>query len=352
MTAGLVPIAASLALAAPAPAPATTAATEPLAEQVGRMIMTGYAGPYPDAGVLRRVRRGEVGGVILMGENVGPRTGAAVRALQAAARRAGRRLLVATDQEGGLVRRFPGAPSTSAAGMRSAAAARAQGRRAAATLRRSGVTTNLAPVADVRHAGSFIGSRSFSTSPAAVGQRACAFADGLERGGVHATMKHFPGLGYARRNTDEARVTITARRAALERDLRPYRACTTELVMVSNAVYRAYDRRNQAVLSRRVVEGLLRGELGYKGVVISDSLTVPAVAGPTTAVRAARAGVDMLLVIPQRDSARAYRQVLAAARRGDLSRARVAQAAARIAALAGARVSAPSTRASASRRTP
>jgi beta-N-acetylhexosaminidase len=330
----LIPIAASLALAAPAPA--TTAATEPLAKQVGRMIMTGYAGPYPDAATLYRVRRGEVGGVILMGENVGPRTGAAIRALQAEARRAGRRLLIATDQEGGLVKRFAGAPTTSAAGMRSAAAARVQGRRAAALLRRRGVTTNLAPVADVRHARSFIGSRSFSASPAAVAQRACGFTDGLHRGGVHATMKHFPGLGYARRNTDEARVTITRGRSALERDLQPYRRCTTELVMVSNAVYRAYDARNQAVLSRRIVEGLLRDELRYKGVVISDSLTVPAVAGPTTAVRATRAGVDMLLVIPQRDSARAYRQVLAAARRGEVSRARVRGAAERIAALAGA----------------
>lgn len=332
LTAELVPIAASVALVAPAPA--TSAATEPLAEQVGRMVMTGYAGAYPDASILRRVRRGEVGGVILMGENVGPRTGAAVRALQAQARRAGRRLLIATDQEGGLVQRFPGAPSTSAAGMRNAKAARAQGRRAAAVLRRSGVTTNLAPVADVRHAGSFIGSRSFSTSPAVVAQRACAFADGLRGGQVHATMKHFPGLGYARVNTDDARVTLTTPRTALERDLRAYRRCTTELVMVSNAVYRAYDRRNQAVLGRRIVQGLLRGELGYRGVVISDSLTVPSVAGPTTAVRAARAGVDMLLVIPQRDSGRAYAQVLAAVRRGELSRARVAEATARVAALA------------------
>ncbi|MGK2936189.1 MAG: glycoside hydrolase family 3 N-terminal domain-containing protein [Solirubrobacteraceae bacterium] len=306
---------------------------EPLAKQVGRMIMTGYTGSYPSQTVLGRVRRGEVGAIILMGENVGPRTNAAIGALQAAAEQAGRRLLIATDQEGGTVQRFPGAPTSSAAGMTSAQTARQQGKAAGQTLSAAGVNVDLAPVADVGHPGGFLGSRAFSSSPTQVAKRACAFVQGLKSAGVQATLKHFPGLGYATRNTDVSAATIDQGATALNRDLVPYRRCRPGLVMMSNAAYSAYDPGVPAVFSKQIVDGILRGQLGYTGVVISDSLTATSVTSPTTAVRAAQAGVDMLLYIPEQISSLAYRKVLAAARAGRLPRSQVRAAAARIEAL-------------------
>ena len=153
--------------------------------------------------------------------------------------------------------------------------------------------------------------------------------------GVLTTLKHFPGLGRTRSNTDLGAVTIGASAAALRADLEPYRRCGSRarLVMLSNATYPALDPARPAVLSRRVVTGLLRGELGFRGVTISDTLAAPGVASPTTAIRASRAGVDILLYVDEQTSARAYRNVLRAARAGSLSPAAVRAAAARIDAL-------------------
>lgn len=312
----------------------TTSAGSSLSRQVGQMIMTGYPGPYPSPQLLARIRKGQVGGVILMGENIGPNTRQAITDMQSAAQQAGRRLLVATDQEGGEVKRLASsAPSVSAAEMRSIGAARREGQRTASALLSLGINTDLAPVADVRHPGSFIGSRSFSNRPGAAAARACAFARGLQAAGAYATLKHFPGLGYAAKNTDVARVTISASAQQLQRDLSAYQRCPTDLVMMSNAVYAAYDPSAPAVFSSRIINDLLRGYLGYQGVVISDSLTATSVKSPSTAVRAVAAGVDMLLYIPADVSALAYRKVLAAVRRGEIPRQRVREASARIAAL-------------------
>lgn len=313
----------------------TAPGSEPLAREVGQMMITGYSGAYPSDQVLGRIRRGQVGGVIIMGENVGPRLASAVAAMQAAAEQAGRRLLIGVDQEGGDVKRLAGPPSASAAAMGSSAAARRQGRATGQMLRRYGITADFAPVADVGHAGTFLGSRAFAPTAAETAREACAFARGLQSAGVHATLKHFPGLGYAAENTDVAAATISQSTAALERDLLAYRRCPTPLVMVSNAVYTSLDPGTPAVFSRRIIGGLLRGKLGYQGVVISDSLTATSVASPTTAVRAAQAGVDLLLYIPPDVSALAYQKVLAAARNGQISRSRISDAARRVRELTG-----------------
>ena len=154
-----------------------------------------------------------------------------------------------------------------------AATAGPEGAATGRALRARRINTDLAPVADVNH-GSFLGSRSFGSDPGVVAQAACAFADGLQSAGVNATLKHFPGLGRTRSNTDLGAVTIGASAAALRADLEPYRRCGSRarLVMLSNATYPAFDPSRPAVLSRRVVTGLLRGELGFRGVTISDTL--------------------------------------------------------------------------------
>src|SRR4029079_718333 len=164
---------AAAALGAGAASPAAAGAAAPLETLVGERLVVGMQGTMPSAALLDRIRRGRVGGVILMGTNVrsAPQVRTLTASLRAAARGGGRRLLIMTDQEGGLVRRFRWAPPAAAAeklGMRTEGAIRRTGRSTATALERLGVYVDLAPVADVPGVpGSFIAAtdRGFSTNP-------------------------------------------------------------------------------------------------------------------------------------------------------------------------------------------
>ena len=205
---------------------ATAAAADPsLGALVGQKLMVAMSGTMPDAGLLGRVERGEVGGVILFGSNIV--SAAQVRALTTALRHAAATggqppPLIATDQEGGSVRRVPWAPPTLSPpqlGARgSASTARQQGAATGVALACAGIDTDLAPVADVpASSSSFLErqGRTWSSSASVTATLADAFTSGLEDGHVDPAMKHFPGLGFAARNTDDTAVTITASRAAL-----------------------------------------------------------------------------------------------------------------------------------------
>src|SRR5206468_227825 len=129
-----------------------------------------------------------------------------------------------------------------------------------------------------------------------------AFATGLETGGVVPVMKHFPGIGFATKNTDSSVVKIWASRTALAPGLLPYRkaiAHSIPMIMLSNATYPAYDPVHPAGWSPAIVGTLLRHDLGFGGVTITDSLDGTAFARGTStrhlAVLAARAGTDMIL---------------------------------------------------------
>jgi beta-N-acetylhexosaminidase len=333
-------------MAALASSAAPAAAPVPLARLVGQSVMTAFSGTSPDAALLDRIRAGEVGGVILFGSNIA--SPSAVRGLvarlQAAARAGGNPpLLVATDQEGGVVRRLPaGPPDLSETGLGrlgSATKARAEGEATAGYLRNLGIDVDLAPVLDTPGpAGSFLGSRVYSNDAALNSRLGAAFVDGLQHGRVAATAKHFPGLGLAAASTDTNHVYITSARSALDGGLAPFKAAVAQgvkLVMVSNAGYRAYDPTGvPAVLSHRIITGLLRTALGFHGVVISDALSAP---GPSSraaaAVTALNAGVDVLLYTSESDGAAAFTQLLQAARDGTLQHRTLEQADARIAAL-------------------
>ena len=305
-------------------------------------------GTTPTASLLARIRDGRVGGVILMGRNVrsAPQVRALTASLRAAARSGGRRILVFTDQEGGSVRRFRWAPPAAPAdelGRLGEAALRRRGRDTARALERLGVDVDLAPVADVPAVdGSFVGAqrRAFSTIPNRVGKDVTAFAAGLLDGGIAPTLKHFPGLGLAIESTDEAAVAIDAPASVLDDGLVPYRraiaAGVVPLVMLSNASYRAYSSM-PAVWSPQVLS-LLAGT-GFEGVTITDALEALAstrgVALDEAAFRAARAGVDLLLVVGSESStARVYDRLLADARAGGLPRVALERSAARIRELA------------------
>jgi beta-N-acetylhexosaminidase len=329
------------------PAGSSTAAT-PLATLVGARLVVGMEGTTPSPALLERIRRGRVGGVILMGANVrsAPQVRALTTSLRAAARRGGRGLLIMTDQEGGEVRRFRWAPPAASAevlGTRTEGAIRRTGRSTAKALERLGVDVDLAPVADVPGvAGSFIAAmdRGFSTNPTRAAKDVTAFAAGLLDGGVAPTLKHFPGLGLATTSTDDASVRIDAPAEALAPGLVPYRraiaAGVAPVVMVSNAAYTAYGDQ-VAAWSPRVLSTL--ANLGFSGVTITDALEPLARTHRVTlgqaAVRAARAGVDLLLCVGSEGSTdAAYDQLLAAARDGRLTRASLERSAARIGELA------------------
>ncbi len=323
----------------------TSAARLTLAHAVGQTLAGRYAGRTPSRDFVARVRRGELGAVILFADNTAGGVGATRRtvdALQAAARAGGNpRLLVMTDQEGGSVKRLPGAPDRAAAAMGSASVARAHGRAAGQVLRRAGVTFDLAPVADVPRArGSFLGTRAFASDPDVVADRACAFAAGLADAGVAAALKHFPGLGRARGNTDDGRITIRDGAAAIRGDWAPYRRCAARsrtAVMLSNATYPALLGPDApAVLSRAAyARELPRAGVPSTTMTISDDLDAGAIAGrDRPAHRALAAGLDLLLFArAEGSSARAFRGLLAEVRAGALRESRVRDAAAAVLAL-------------------
>jgi beta-N-acetylhexosaminidase len=311
-----------------------TTASPTLAQMVGQRMLVSFKGTTPDQALLTRIRAGQIGGVIVFGSNItdAAQLTALTRRLQAAARAGGRpRLLIATDQEGGLVRRLGWAPpkySAEQLGERTPAQIKAAGRRAGAALLAAGVNVDLAPVADVpRSTSNFIGAqqRAFSTSRFAVANDATAFAKGLEAGGVLPALKHFPGLGRAgATSTDDGLVTINATTTQIGRDLLPYRVALADsvhpVIMLSTAVYPAYSPK-AAAWSRAIGRRLLRTGLGFRGVTVTDSLTSAAAVRGTgsglLAVRCAKAGVDLLLVTGSEDGTQqAFEAVLKQARSG------------------------------------
>ena len=332
-------VAAAVAVAQSADAPAARAVAAAPAvttrELVGQRLMVAMRGTRPSSALLGRIRRGEIGGVILFGANItSPSQLRALTAeLQTAAHSAGRpALLIATDQEGGRVRRLPWAGPVKSAtelGESSPASIRQQGLLAGRALRAGGITVDLAPVADVAGPGSFMAAddRTFGASGAIVGPAVTSFTRGLAAAKVAATAKHFPGIGRATSNTDSSLVEIKASRGALDSDLAPFRAAIAAgvpMVMISNASYPALDSK-PAPWSPQI-QSLLRNELGFKGVTITDALDgAAATRGRTVqsvAVLSAQAGVDILLFTgSEASSAAAFEHLVTAASAGRITSA-------------------------------
>jgi beta-N-acetylhexosaminidase len=300
----------------------------------GQRLVTGFEGPRAPRAVRRMIREGRLAGVILFSDNLGTRRHARrlIHRLQAIRRSQGLRdpLLVMVDQEGGLVKRLSGPPRASARriGRRGAVYSRRQGAATARSLREVGVNLDLAPVLDVGRRGSAIRAqrRSFGRTTGRVARTAVAFAAAMERRGVAAAAKHFPGLGAAPESTDVAVQRIRLSRAKLRRiDERPYRAFAAregDVVMLSTAIYPRFSPR-PAAFSRRLATAELRSRIGFRGVSISDALeTVSArhYGGPAkVALAAARAGTDLLLFTDHRAAAAAGRSLRRNLRSGELA---------------------------------
>jgi beta-N-acetylhexosaminidase len=323
------------------PARAQRAAVDrlPLERQVGKLVVLRFQGTAAPLYVRRVLRRGWAAGAILFRDNVASpgQLRALTRSLHAAGRAAGATPIVCVDQEGGAIRIVGWAPPASApGGQRAGADARAAG----TALRALGINVSLAPVGDVPSvAGAALETRAFSRDPDRAARAVAAAVRGWRAAGVAPTAKHFPGLGGTTVNTDRGSTTIRGG-APTERDLAPFRAAIdagVPLVMTSHARYPALDGDHIASQSRAVIEGLLRAKLGFRGVVVTDSIEAAAVraTGSTeqAAVRSIRAGDDIVLTTSHRSWIRAYRALLAEARVSKAFRARVRESAARVVAL-------------------
>jgi beta-N-acetylhexosaminidase len=323
---------------APATASAATVVAPTYAQLIGQKLVVRMDGVTPSADLLGRIRRGEVGGVVLFGANITTPTAliALTAQLRAAAAAGGQpRFLIAVDQEGGQIKRIGWAPPTLSPPQMGQIAlisvARRQGAATGAALHALGINVDFAPVADVpASTASFMyrQGRTFSFSARRTAALADAFATGLESAGVKPTMKHFPGLGYATRDTDAYVVTIRASRYSLAPGLSPYQTAIGHhipLIMLSNATYTAYDGFNAAGWSRAVGVTLLRRDMGFTGVTITDGLDGTAKARGLSdrilAVRAARAGTDMILVTGSEATSRSvYARLLVDAQAGLIAR--------------------------------
>jgi beta-N-acetylhexosaminidase len=322
----------------PGERPAEAASGLSLRQQVGQLLVSSFDETELPDYIRRRLRAAETSGVILFGRNMESEAG--LRRLTAAVRRASRgAALVSADQEGGVIRTVPFAgPLPGQSEQPDAGEAERLARDAARELRALGVTVNLAPVADVPTPGGALAGRSFPGSPEQVATLVAAATRGMTEGRVAATAKHFPGLGAAAANTDDAPVTIVGGRAELEaRDLPPFRAAIeaeTPLVMASHALYPAYDESEIASQSRAVLAGLLRRELGFRGVVVTDSMEAEAVLARSgvaeAAERSVEAGADLLLLTGSGSWTEVFPRLLARARASADFRERVARSAARV----------------------
>jgi beta-N-acetylhexosaminidase len=308
-------------------------ATRRLDEAVLGLLLPAFPGSRPPAWLMERVRAGRANGVSLfLRANAGDidRLAALTRRLHEAAGRWP--LLIAADQEGGQLvglghdtTRFPGAMALGAAG--DPALTEAVGLATARELRALGVTVCYAPVCDlaVTPANVSLGTRSFGSDPEAVAGQAAAFTRGLMAGGVAAAPKHFPGFGAVSVDPHHALGAIEGDTAALAvRELVPFRAALAAgagMVMSGHVALPGLtgDRDLPATLSRAVMHGLLRGELGFRGVSITDAMDMRALAqGPAQVVdgiMALRAGVDLLLMTPD---VRAQRRLEAGLRQAAL----------------------------------
>lgn len=251
-------------------------------------------------------------------------------------------LPILIDQEGGRVarlgephwRKWPPAEDFARAFARDATRARAATlcnyQALALDLAALGITVDCAPVLDVPEAGAhdIIGDRAFGDDPGVIAELGGAVLEGFGEAGVVGVIKHIPGHGRARADSHEALPRVDASLQALERDLAPFRALAgAPMAMTAHIVYEAWDSEHCATLSRRIIRDVIRGQIGFDGLLMSDDLDMKALQGPIPqrAVAALNAGCDVALNCWGRiDDMRGMAQALAPASADCLRRLSVA----------------------------
>jgi beta-N-acetylhexosaminidase len=309
----------------PTPSPAATRAHLPLRHRIARLLIVGFRGTTVEAvpWIARSIADDGLGGVILFDRDQvtgGPRNVSSPDQVQRLtgdlrALAPDRRLIIAIDQEGGLVTRlsptwgYPAVLSEEAVGEQGDAAVRTWADGIASTLAGAGINLNFAPVVDlnVNSANPAIGAlhRAFSADPEVVARDASLEVAAHRAKGVRTALKHFPGLGSATTNTDFGVADVT--KTWTDRELDPYRALLAgglvDLVMAAHVVNGQIDPNAPASLSRATVTDLLRGQLDFGGPVVTDDLGAAAITetfGFEDAIALAlEAGNDLLLFANQ-----------------------------------------------------
>lgn len=276
----------------------------------GQMVVAGFSGSTVSEELRAALSAGRLSGVILFERNLG--TAEEIRALTDALRAAAPRpVFIMIDHEGGRIQRLK-EPFTLWPSARRAAE-KADRRRMkelakamAAELSAVGINANLAPVLDVdtHPANPVIGDRSFGSDPQQVARLGAAMIEGFNEAGLVSCAKHFPGHGDTAEDSHLTLPVVEADRTTLERrELVPFKeaiACRVPLIMSAHIKAIALDPYYPATISRPILTGLLREELGFDGVIISDDLGMKALSDNLTPAdsvfSAVRAGVDLLLV--------------------------------------------------------
>ncbi len=286
-----------------------------LERRIAQRFACWVSGTEPGGRNEKLAREMGIGGIILNGTNVrSPQQVASLaRSLQSAAwASCGVGLFVGVDQEGGRVTRlrfdgmsrFP--PQFHWAAHKDERFVASAAYITNVEIREMGINMNFAPVLDVypRADESVIGDRSFGADPQAVGRFGAQYIEAASRAGVVAVPKHFPGHGESDTDSHRLLPVVETTRAQLEaRALAPFRAAIAagaEAIMTAHVLYRDLDPELPATLSSRIVTDLLRGELGFKGIVVSDAIEMAALdrsfSIDSILRYAIKAGVDLILV--------------------------------------------------------
>jgi beta-N-acetylhexosaminidase len=317
----------------------------PVERKVAQLFLFGFRGTDLTSEIFGRLRRLDLGGVVIAGPNYTDVTQLGSLAGEAAVIANEERHVkpwVMTTQEGGELNSFPDLPPAALpADLGSAAEAGAAAKESASTLHGVGLNGVLGPVVDVGGAetGSALGARVYSDQPDEVAAYAEATVGAYRAEHVFSAVKHFPGLGATDQSTEEGPATVGLGLDELRaRDLIPFGAAIdagVPGVVIGHALYPINDFTVPASLSKGVATDLLRREMHFEGVAITDDLADPAITTihtvPDAAVQALRAGVDMLYIsggVGNQQSA--YVAVLRAVQRGRIPRRRLDQAVGRI----------------------
>jgi beta-N-acetylhexosaminidase len=316
----------------------------PLERKVAQLFLLGFEGQNLTGPIFRQFRRLDIGGMLIGPDNYTDPQQLALLAGEATVIASQEQHVppwVMAVQEGGEFNSFPDLPPpTAASNLPDVATAAQEAEQAGATLKPLGVNGVLGPVVDVGLADDpAVGPRAFSDQPAQVARYAREVVDAYRGTKMFAAAKHFPGLGSAAQSTEEGPANVGLSVAELRRrDLPPFRAAIdagVPGVLVGHGLYATDDFVTPASLSRSVMTGLLKRDLGFKGVAITDDLADPPISAqekvPDAAVTAVKAGADMLYISGSTgDQQAAYVALLRAVRSGEVSRARLNDALVRI----------------------
>lgn len=327
------------------------AASLGLRDQVGQLLMVAVPSTGVGSAAARAIHDSRAGAVILLGNSTAGQSRILVvtkQARDAARTPKGIKTLLAADQEGGLVQRLQGQgfdriPSAQQQAEESPAELKRDATRWGKQLRRAGIDANLAPVADVvpksmQTVNQPIGvlRRGYGSNPTKVADHVAAFVEGMDAAGIATSVKHFPGLGQVRGNTDFVARVVDDTTTRHDKDLKPFAAgvdAGTDMVMVSSAYYTEIDAKRRAAFSPTVIKGMIRSDLVFDGVVISDDLAAAAmrdVPPGTRLLRFLKAGGDLAIVADPSLVASMADTVVAEAKKDDALAAAVEAAAARV----------------------